>query len=88
MVYLLYFKYLLFIFPILVCFLFYFMIFFFFFSTDEGSSRSDSPFIDVERVSSDEEAEKQDGNWEFLCAVFFSHVLMWWDVAVGMYVAL
>ena len=25
----------------------------------------------MERVSSDEEAEKQDGNWEFLCAVFF-----------------
>ena len=29
--------------------------------SDEGSVRSDSPFIDVERVSSDEEAEKQDG---------------------------
>ncbi|XP_076451684.1 calmodulin-binding transcription activator 2-like [Babylonia areolata] len=28
--------------------------------TDDGSGRSDSPFIDVERVSSDEEAEKQD----------------------------
>ncbi|KAL8587315.1 hypothetical protein ACOMHN_045562 [Nucella lapillus] len=30
--------------------------------TDEGSGRSDSPFIDVERVSSDEEAEKQDAD--------------------------
>ncbi|XP_070207507.1 calmodulin-binding transcription activator 2-like isoform X2 [Littorina saxatilis] len=28
--------------------------------TDEASARSDSPFIDVERVSSDEEPEKQD----------------------------
>jgi hypothetical protein len=28
--------------------------------TDEGTARSDSPFIDVEGVS-DEEAEKQDG---------------------------
>ena len=29
--------------------------------TDDATGRSDSPFIDVERVSSDEEPEKQDG---------------------------
>ena len=43
------------------------------FPTDEGSSRSDSPFIDVEKVSSDEETEKQDGNEDsvFACVLSF-----------------